>query len=212
MSPMNGGKVHRITPRGLRYPREVGVHRLSQEEARRIAVRAQLLDAPRPTDLLAVVRQLTLLQIDPTAAIAPSADLVAWSRLGSSYQPAHLQKALELDRTLFELNAMVRPMSDLGLHLAEMAAWPSYEKQRVWLRQNERFRRDILDRLEASGPLLSRDIPDTSVVAWPSSGVGTRMTTGPRLSHRIYLWSPTTAPTSCLSALTRYPAARHAPP
>jgi uncharacterized protein YcaQ len=59
------------------------VHRLTKAQARRIAVRAQLLDARRPTDLLTVVRQLTLLQIDPTAAIAPSADLVAWSRLGA---------------------------------------------------------------------------------------------------------------------------------
>ena len=71
-----------------------------------------------PSDLLTVVRRLTLLQIDPTAAIAPSADLVAWSRLGSSYRPATLQQALEQDRTLFEHNALVRPMSDLGLYLA----------------------------------------------------------------------------------------------
>ena len=60
------------------------MHRLTKRQARRIAVRAQLLDAPRPTDLLSVVHRLTLLQIDPTAAIAPSADLVAWSRLGSA--------------------------------------------------------------------------------------------------------------------------------
>jgi uncharacterized protein YcaQ len=148
----------------------MNVHRLDLAEARRIAIRAQLLDAPRPTDLLAVVHQLTLLQIDPTAAIAPSADLVAWSRLGSSSQPAHLQQALEQDRTLFERDAMVRPMSDLGLYLAEMKTFPHYDKQRDWLRANDRFRRDVLDRLSASGPLLSRDIPDTSVVPWPSSG------------------------------------------
>jgi uncharacterized protein YcaQ len=148
----------------------VAVHQLNLAEARRIAVRAQLLDAPRPTDLLAVVRQLTLLQIDPTAVIAPSADLVAWSRLGSSYQAAHLQQALEQDRTLFEHDAMVRPMSDLALHLAEMATWPYYDKQREWLRSNDRFRRDVLDLLGTSGPLLSRDVPDTSQVAWPSSG------------------------------------------
>lgn len=98
---------------------------------------------------------MTLVQIDPTAAIAPSADLVFWSRLGSSYQPARMQKALEQDRTLFEHNAMVRPMSDLGLHLADMSAWPSYDKQRDWLRANDRFRRDVLDRLAASSPLLS---------------------------------------------------------
>src|SRR5262249_37760316 len=60
---------------------------LTKAQARRIAVRAQLLDAPRPTDLLEVVQHLTLLQIDPTGAVAPSADLVAWSRLGSSHRP-----------------------------------------------------------------------------------------------------------------------------
>jgi uncharacterized protein YcaQ len=148
----------------------VGIHRLGRTEARRIAVRAQILDVPRPTDLVAVVRRLTLLQIDPTAAIAPSADLVAWSRLGSSYRPAQLQQALERDRVLFEHNAMVRPISDLGLYLAGAASRPSSERTREWLRANDRFRRDILDLLGASGPLLSRDIPDTSVVAWPSTG------------------------------------------
>jgi uncharacterized protein YcaQ len=60
----------------------VTVHQLSRADARRIAVRAQLLDSRRPTGLLDVVRHLTLLQIDPTAAIAPNADLVAWSRSG----------------------------------------------------------------------------------------------------------------------------------
>jgi len=146
------------------------VHRLSKAQARRIAVRAQLLDAPRPTELLTVVERLTLLQIDPTAAIAPSPDLVAWSRLGSAYQPAHLQQALEQDRTLFEHNALVRPTSDLGLYLAGAADWPSYESTRAWLRDNDRFRRDILDRLGSSGPLASRDIPDTCVVPWASTG------------------------------------------
>jgi uncharacterized protein len=146
------------------------VHRLTKAQARRIAVRAQLLDAPRPTDLLAVVRQLTLLQIDPTAAIAPSADLVAWSRLGSAYEPAHLRQALEQDRTLLEHNALVRPMSDLGLYLAGAADWPSYERTRAWLGDNDPFRRDILELLGHSGPLTSRDIPDTSIVPWASTG------------------------------------------
>jgi uncharacterized protein YcaQ len=146
------------------------VHRLTKAEARRIAVRAQLLDTPPPTELLTVVQQLTLLQIDPTAAVAPSADLVAWSRLGSAYRPDHLKRALEQDRTLFELDALVRPMSDLALHLAGAADSPTYERSRAWLRDNDRFRRDILDLLGSSGPLSSRDIPDTCVVPWASSG------------------------------------------
>jgi uncharacterized protein YcaQ len=146
------------------------VHRLTKAKARRIAVRAQLLDASRPTELLPVVQQLTLLQIDPTAAVAPSADLVAWSRLGSAYRPDHLRQALEQNRTLFEFDALVRPMSDLGLYLAGAAERPSYERSRAWLRDNDRFRRDVLDLLGSSGPLSSRDIPDTAAVPWASTG------------------------------------------
>jgi uncharacterized protein len=146
------------------------VHRLDRAEARAIAVRAQLLDASRPVDLLEVVRRLTLLQIDPTAAIAPNADLVAWSRLGKGHRPEHLVRALEEDRALFELNALIRPMEDLRLYRADMAAWPRYLERRQWLQSNESFRRDILARLRDAGPLLSRDIPDTCTVPWASTG------------------------------------------
>ena len=145
-------------------------HRLSRTDARRIAVRAQLLDADRPTDLLALVRHLTLLQIDPTAAVAPNADLVAWSRLGSAYRPEHLTRALEQDRTLVEFEVLIRPVEDLPLFRAGMASSPSYERSRVWFEQNARFRHDVIERLRAAGPLTSREIPDTSVVPWPSSG------------------------------------------
>jgi uncharacterized protein len=156
----------------------VTVHELSRAEARRVAVRAQLLDASRPTGLLDVVRGLTLLQIDPVAAIAPSADLVAWSRLGSPYSPAALDAALE-NRSLLELRAMIRPSEDLALYRADMAGWESDERAnspgwrsiiRDWVRANDACRRDILDRLTASGPLPSRDLPDTCAVPWRSTG------------------------------------------
>jgi len=159
----------------------VSVHRLTKAQARRIAIRAQLLDARRPTDLLEVVSHLTFLQLDPTAAIAPSADLVAWTRLGDGYRPAQLTQALEQDRSLYEVRAYVRPIVDLPLHLAAMAAWPFPNEDRRhvavpgpgahrWLETNDAFRRDVLDLLSTSGPLMSRDIPDTSVVPWQSSG------------------------------------------
>jgi uncharacterized protein YcaQ len=156
----------------------VAVHELSRADARRIAARAQLLDSPRPAGLLEVVRRLTLLQIDPTAAIAPSADLVAWSRLGSSYSPADLDTALA-DRALIELRAMIRPAEDLALYRADMAGWEQAERgqqpgwrasQRDWVRANDACRRDILDRLAAAGPLPSRELPDTCAVPWRSSG------------------------------------------
>jgi uncharacterized protein YcaQ len=154
------------------------VHELSRLDARRVAVRAQLLDGPRPAGLLEVVRRLTLLQIDPTAAIAPSADLVAWSRLGSSYSPAELATAIA-DRNLLELQAMIRPSEDLALYRADMAHWERAERgdlagwrasQRDWVRANDACRRDILDRLGAAGPLPSRELPDTCKVPWRSTG------------------------------------------
>jgi uncharacterized protein YcaQ len=155
--------------------------RLSRTEARRIAIRAQLLEARRPTDLLGLIQRLTFLQVDPTAVVAPSADLVAWSRLGGAYQPSQLQDGLERDRTLFEHRAqptvvepplaMVRPMEDLGLFLAEMrAAFPAGSRRAEWLRANGAFRRRLLAQLRDSGPLASREIADTSVVPWQSSG------------------------------------------
>jgi uncharacterized protein YcaQ len=146
------------------------VHHLTKKQARQVAVRAQLLDAPRPKDLLEVVQRLTLLQVDPTAAIAPNADLVAWSRLGSSYRPEQLKQALEVDRTLFEFNALIRPMSDVGLYLAGSGGRRAHGRVETWLRDNDRCRRDILRLLKRSGPLASREIPDTCVVPWASSG------------------------------------------
>jgi hypothetical protein len=154
------------------------VHELSRTDARRIAVRAQLLDAARPTDLHDLVRHLTLLQLDPVAAVAPNADLVAWSRLGSAYSAADLDTALA-ERTLVELRAMVRPIEDVALYRADMARWDTAERgdipgwrasRRDWVRANDACRRDILDRLTAEGPLPARDLPDTCAVPWRSSG------------------------------------------
>jgi len=150
------------------------MRRLTREEARRIAVRAQLLDADRPRDLGSVIQRLTFLQLDPTAAIAPSADLVAWTRLGNGYAPADLERALDTDRTVFEHDvglALVRPMEDLRLFLADMAAWPSGSARRLeWMAANDGFRRRVLDQLRDAGPLASRGIADTSALAWESTG------------------------------------------
>lgn len=141
------------------------VHELSRRDARRIAARAQLLDRRRPAALLDVVRRLTLLQIDATAAVAPSADLVAWGRLGSSYAPAELTAGLE-DRTLVELRGMIRPREDVALYRAEMAGWSTrtgmrdwQQHQGNWVRANDTCRRDILDRLEVDGPLPLSALP-----------------------------------------------------
>lgn len=145
------------------------VYRLTRREACQIAIRAQLLDSPRPTDLLQVVDRLGFLQIDPTAAIAPSADLVLWSRLGSSYEPSRLTKAIEDDRALVETVAYIRPSRDLSAVLAQSRA-EIHPTTLSWVQKNQSFRRDIVRLIRENGPLLSRDIPDTAAQPWPSSG------------------------------------------
>ncbi len=140
-----------------------------------MAVRAQLLGRERPPGLLEMVRQFTLLQLDPVSAIAPSADLVSWSRLGSSYCHDDLRAALAA-RALIELSAILRPAEDLALFRADMAAWPGrgelkdWQKfSREWVLANDRCRREILDRLK-DGPLPSRELPDLCERPWESTG------------------------------------------
>jgi len=134
------------------------VHRLSRREARRIAVRAQLLAGDRPTDLVTMVDHLTALPVDMTAAVAAAPDLVAWGRMGAAYEPADLHDALA-GRDLYDDGNAIRPMADLPLHLAEMEAWPPWESTRDWLEANELFRNEVLDALDADGPMLSRERP-----------------------------------------------------
>ncbi|MEU1970975.1 crosslink repair DNA glycosylase YcaQ family protein [Microbacterium sp. NPDC019599] len=145
-------------------------HRLTRDEARRIIVRAQLLDAERPGDVVEVAEQLGYIKIDPTATIAPCEHTVLWSRIGWSYEAGQLQKAVELDRLLFEFDGTFRPMSLLPLMLPAMRRWPTHERSRAWLDANARFRADVLAKLRAEGPLLASQIPDTAQVSRAPDG------------------------------------------
>jgi uncharacterized protein YcaQ len=154
----------------------VTVLKLSRVDARRLAVRAQLLQAQRPESMADVLRRLTFLQHDPATAVAPSADLVLWSRLGSSYSPAQLRDSLD-EQALLELQGMIRLPEDLALYRAEMAEWPGrpplrdwQEGLREWVDVNNGCRLDILARLRADGPLTARELPDTCDIPWRSSG------------------------------------------
>ena len=133
------------------------MHQLSRRDARRIAVRAQALTADRPADLLDVVRRVSLLQLDPIKAIAPSAQLVAWSRLGSAYSPVELDDAMN-ELSLIELQGSLRPAEDMALHRAEMAVWPGpgtlrpwQEYQRNGVAANDGCRRAVLEALRGFG-------------------------------------------------------------
>jgi len=141
------------------------VRLVSLEEARRIAVRSQLLDGTAMT-VLDTVRRLGFLQLDPIATVAPAQHLVLWSRLGA-YDTSELDRLLWDERKLFEWNAYVWPIEDLPLLLARMRRRrrDRYAGERwaeEFLRTNARFKRYVLGMLEENGPMLSRDLLDLS--------------------------------------------------
>ncbi len=140
------------------------------EEARRIAVRAQVLDGSA-TDVLSTVRRLGFLQIDVVAPVERPQHLVLFSRLGPGYDRAELDRLLWEERELFEWNAFIYPIEDLPLVRARIRNFrrSRHYKSERWahefLTTNRAFRRYVLRELERRGPLLSRDFEDLSVGA-----------------------------------------------
>jgi uncharacterized protein YcaQ len=165
------------------------VSEVTPAEARRIAVRAQLLDGSA-TDVLSTVRHLGRLQIDPIATVAPPQYLVLWSRLGA-YDRAELDRLLWEERKLFEWKAFIYPIEDLPLIQALMRApwgngkWQRW--QRDFMKEQSGLRRYILRELERDGPLPSRELEhhaarlDEKTVWW---GTRAQMTWMLELLHR----------------------------
>ena len=153
---------------------------VSPAEARRIAVRSQLLDGSA-TNVLDTVRQLGFLQIDPISSIATPQTLVLWSRLGP-YEVAELDRLLWEERKLFEWGAFIRPIEDYPLILARARRRRGKQMYEIrgaeFLKTNARFKRHVLRELERNGPMLSREIEaDLMVSRDPHDWWGSRKVT-----------------------------------
>jgi uncharacterized protein YcaQ len=137
---------------------------VSPEQARRIAVRAQLLDGSA-SGVLDTVRNLGFLQLDPISVVARPQHLVLWSRLGQ-FDTAELDRLLWEERKLVEWNAFLWPIETLPLLQARMRSIRrstrvhSHRWMRGFVRENPGFRRYVLRELARRGPLLSRELED----------------------------------------------------
>ena len=137
---------------------------MTQEQARRIAVRAQLLDGSAK-GVLDTVRRLGFLQLDPISPVATPQHLVLWSRIGS-FDTGRLEHLLWRDRKLFEWNAFVWPIESLPLVRARMRgsrrptghSWQRRGQQ--FLKENAAYRRYVMRELDRRGPLLARELED----------------------------------------------------
>lgn len=154
---------------------------ISQGEARAVSVRAQQLDGERRSDLLEVVKALTHLPLNVTDIVAPSAEHIAFTRLGESIEFTDIRAAAEVDLTLFEhidqplpvepATVMLRPVADLALFRGEMDGWAAaHPAAAAWVEANAAFRDDLLDALRMDGPVPQPELRDTSSVPWRSSG------------------------------------------
>jgi uncharacterized protein YcaQ len=118
--------------------------------------------------VLDTVERLGFLQLDPISTVAPAQQLVLWSRLGRTCDPAELDRLLA-ERRLFEWDAFIWPADALPLIRSLMrrrSARYSHDRRATeFLRANPGFRRYVLRELEQRGPLLSRELEDRSAGA-----------------------------------------------
>ncbi|HWN21758.1 MAG TPA: crosslink repair DNA glycosylase YcaQ family protein [Gaiellaceae bacterium] len=141
--------------------------KVSLEEARRIAVRSQLLDGGAD-GVLETIRRLGFLQIDVVQPVERPQHLVLFSRLGPSYDRAELDRLLWEERALFEFDAFIHPIENLPLVRARIREFRRSRrtKSQRWVREflteKHAFRRYVLRELERRGPLLSRELEDRS--------------------------------------------------
>jgi uncharacterized protein YcaQ len=157
--------------------------KVSVEEARRIAVRAQALDGSA-SGVLETVQRLGFLQIDVVQPVERPQHLVLYSRLGPQYDRAELDRLLWEERSLFEWSAFIYPLEHLPAVRARIRRFRRERrtKDQRWvaefLRTNRAFKRYVLGELERNGPMLSRDFEDRAKAAdrdsrwWGSRQVG----------------------------------------
>ena len=152
---------------------------LTPTEARRLAIAAQRLTAPRPQaskeGILELLRQINCLQIDPIRAVERTQLLVLWSRVGA-FDPGLLDQ-LQEERHIIEGEAhrasfvltedypLLRRW--IGRSFDSKAAW--VQLAREWMEANAALQQQISARLQADGPLPATAFDDLEAARWTAS-------------------------------------------
>jgi len=143
---------------------------LTLAQARALHLAAQgLLTPPRRratrADVLAVVRRLSLLQLDTIHVVARSPHLVLFARLGQHYQPAWLDELLAAT-ALFETwahEACLAPIEDYPLHRRSLETRDHWfvNRARRLRRRDAAGMEALLERVRRQGPVKVADFEGT---------------------------------------------------
>ncbi|MFM4718404.1 winged helix-turn-helix domain-containing protein [Aeromonas bivalvium] len=143
----------------------MSIPHLSLQDARHLQLAAQGLLTPRrakasPSDLLACIRRMALLQIDTISVVARSPYLVLFSRLGH-YDPRWLEQLLA-DGDLFEYwahEACFVPREDYRLlrHRMLDPAAMGWKFSAQWLKTHCGEIAQIVERIRRDGPVRASD-------------------------------------------------------
>lgn len=155
---------------------------ISATQARRLVImRQHLAGLPyqhaNSNDIMAVMRDLRFLQIDPMRVVEQSHLLVLWSRLGN-YDPQNLDTLLWKEKALFQDWAQTTSIvltEDYPIFSALKRTFAtgdgrSAKRIRIWIEKNQKLRDYILAELRRKGPLYSDDFEDKATEDWPSTG------------------------------------------
>jgi uncharacterized protein YcaQ len=132
------------------------------------------------------------LQLDPISVVAPSHQLVVFSRVGP-YQRKHLDTLLWEERRLFEAWAHAAsivltehyPIHGWITRRYAAGKWSGSPRALAWVKANNPLRRSILGQLRTHGPLPSRAFEAPSSVGWRTSGWNNDRNVGMMLA---FLW------------------------
>ncbi|RWR02018.1 hypothetical protein ED28_10320 [[Pantoea] beijingensis] len=143
---------------------------LSLASARHLHLAAQSLLRSPPEkaqypDILAAIRQMSLLQIDTIHVVARSPYLVLFSRLGA-YPEAWLEQVLK-EGKVFEYwahEACLIPTGDFALlrHRMLNPASQGWKYNTDWVKQHSAEIKALLEHIEAKGPVRSADFSTTT--------------------------------------------------
>jgi uncharacterized protein len=164
----------------------VGLLAVDASTARRFILGQQGLWPGRrwrgPEGLRLAVRQIGSVQVDPVSVVGHSQDLALLSRV-HRYRPEHLERALYVERSLFEWggNLQIRPIEELPYLLPKIRTTDYLGRRARFENTHRELVARVLREVEARGPIGSRDLSGGETV----SSYRARRDTGLAL---YYLW------------------------